>query len=70
MPRRGVNLTEEQWRLVKSRAAQRGCTISEYIAELIEPGPTNPQTVSRPLLEAFTSLAPTVRPAPKPGKKR
>jgi hypothetical protein len=43
MPRRGVNLTEEQWRDIKTRAAARGMTISEYIGQLaaVKPTPTS-----------------------------
>lgn len=35
MPRRGVNLSEEQWRNVKSLAAKRGQTISEWFGDVI-----------------------------------
>ena len=35
MPRRGIELTEDQWRLVKSHAAKRGQTISEFFADVL-----------------------------------
>lgn len=35
MPRRGIDLTDDQWRLVKSHAAKRGQTISEFFADVL-----------------------------------
>lgn len=68
MPRRGIDLTEDQWRLVKSHAAKRGQTISEFFAEVlgglgmdgrVPPAMT---TTKDPEFARF-------RPVPKPGKK-
>lgn len=33
--RRNIDLTEEQWRLVKSHAAKRGQTISAFFSDLL-----------------------------------
>jgi predicted DNA-binding ribbon-helix-helix protein len=32
--RRGITLTEKQWRTIKARAASRGMTISEFFQEI------------------------------------
>lgn len=52
MPRRGIDLTEEQWRVVKSHAATRGQTISEFfadvLADLLPNGQVRPATRSVP----------------------
>lgn len=36
MPRRGIDLSEEQWRRVKGHAATRGQTLSEYVSDLVD----------------------------------
>jgi len=38
MPRRGIDLTEEQWRLAKTSAAARGLTLSQFFAEFLDSG--------------------------------
>lgn len=81
MPRRGVDLTEEQWREVKAHAAKRGQTISELFADVLAEigldGQMRPQTVNvgrGPLIDV--GGPPPIHtfghssPAPKPGKKR
>lgn len=86
MPRRGITLTEEEWRDVKARAAKNGLTVSEYISlALIDLSkPTRPV---REVELAEVSLVPDTqanrdagaghvvgigasRPAPKPGRKK
>lgn len=72
--RRGIALTEEQWRLVKAHAAQRGQTISEWFRDIVyEAGLGRPkyppvQEVSNPA-PVDQSIRPAT-PAPKPAKKR
>ncbi len=70
--RRGIELTEEQWRLAKSRAASRGQTLSEWFADLVTGGP-----MSKPMTDRPPEVSPlredrfgTSRPAPKPGTKK
>lgn len=78
MPRRGINLSEDEWRVVKSRAAANGLTVSAYIARLIAglqdftsdigPRPEPPAAAPGDFSQHTTFGA--SRPAPKPGKKR
>lgn len=35
MPRRGIDLSEEQWRIVKGHAATRGQTISAFFGDVL-----------------------------------
>ena len=83
MPRRGINLTEEEWRVVKARAAASGLTVSAYIAKLVAGlQEFTGATAHAPTVEAIkvvptgpadaTGRTPvrTFTPAPKPGKKR
>jgi len=35
MPRRGINLTEDQWAIVKAHAASRRQTISQFFADVL-----------------------------------
>lgn len=35
MPRRGIDLTEDQWALVKSHAARRQQTISQFFVDVL-----------------------------------
>ena len=34
--RRGIELTEEQWRMAKSRAASQGITLSEWFGRMVD----------------------------------
>lgn len=70
--RRGIELTTEQWRQVKARAAEQGQTISEYIADRLD------NKVSPLRADASVAMArpPDVAgfghssPAPKPTRKK
>ncbi len=45
--RRGIVLSEEQWRLVKSHAAKRGQTISEWFQTVVTEGGLGQSKIAR-----------------------
>ena len=67
--RRGIELTEEQWRLAKSKAAVRGQTLSEWFADLLTGGPAVAMTYKEPDVSPLRSFGES-KPAPKPGVRK
>jgi hypothetical protein len=71
MPRRGVDLTEDQWRIVKAHAARRGQTISQFFADavaaILSDGTVLPPTIVDPV-SSHDFGGP--RPAPKPTARK
>lgn len=81
MPRRGIELTEDQWARVKSHAATRRQTISQFLSDVVDD--ILPDGQVRPATKAFVPTAEPgdfsghttfnskpFTPAPKPGRKK
>lgn len=79
LTRRGIVLSEQQWRLVKAHAAQRGQTISEWFQDMVKeaglgqsPTAKYPTPVTDRVIQAVPEQTDTraFTPAPKPGGKK